>query len=137
MKIVFGLLGLAALIVIVGISTLPSHRTDAPVTAIASAPSRAEQIALMAKSPKTAKAAKLCELHQDWPLGACEAVVARKIHIGMTTAQVRASWGKPEHVNRTVNQYGHSEQWVYSCQYVYFEDDDKVSSFQNSGCSSQ
>jgi len=59
------------------------------------------------------------------------------IVIGMTTDQVRASWGKPHDVNRTVGSWGVHEQWVYGHEeyygagvsgftgdyYLYFEND--------------
>jgi hypothetical protein len=53
-----------------------------------------------------------------------------KIYIGMRKEDVRASWGGPTRVNRTVERYGIHEQWVY-CKYgdclsgaiyVYFDD---------------
>lgn len=45
------------------------------------------------------------------------------VRVGMSEEDVLASsWGKPERINRTVNQYGHSEQWVYgSGSYLYFK----------------
>ena len=44
--------------------------------------------------------------------------------LGMTTGQVEVSlWGKPEKINRTVNQSKVREQWVYGQgQYLYFTD---------------
>ena len=51
---------------------------------------------------------------------------ARKggVRIGMSQKQVLASsWGKPEHVNRTISVTGITEQWVYSSKsYLYFQD---------------
>ena len=40
----------------------------------------------------------------------------------MTFEQVRASWGEPGDVNRTVTAYGVHSQWVYGSVYVYFDD---------------
>ncbi|EON70335.1 hypothetical protein [Lysinibacillus sphaericus] len=44
--------------------------------------------------------------------------------LGMTYEEVEASlWGEPDDVNRTVTEYGTSEQWVYgNGQYLYFDD---------------
>lgn len=44
--------------------------------------------------------------------------------IGMTEDEVVVtSWGKPQKVNRSVNQYNTREQWVYgNGQYLYFTD---------------
>lgn len=48
---------------------------------------------------------------------------SRGVTIGMSREDVLASsWGRPEKVNKTTNQYGTSEQWVYPGGYLYFED---------------
>ena len=55
------------------------------------------------------------------------------VSIGMTSRQVieDSSWGKPQSVNRTTNQYGVREQWVYGGRnYLYFENG-KLTSIQN------
>ena len=46
------------------------------------------------------------------------------VSIGMSAQDViDSSWGKPSKVNRTTNQWGVSEQWVYaSGNYLYFKD---------------
>lgn len=51
--------------------------------------------------------------------------------MGMTTAEVKASWGKPDDINRSVGSWGVHEQWIYykistfglsyTTQYLYFE----------------
>jgi hypothetical protein len=49
------------------------------------------------------------------------------VRIGMTEEQVlRSSWGRPTDINKTTNQYGTYEQWVYrygdyNADYLYFE----------------
>lgn len=48
-------------------------------------------------------------------------IVERKIWIGMTSEMAVDSWGSPKDINRTVTQYGTSEQWVYSSGYLYFD----------------
>jgi hypothetical protein len=51
---------------------------------------------------------------------------SKGVSIGMTQEDVLASsWGKPTHINRTTNQYGVREQWVYRQYqngYLYFTD---------------
>lgn len=47
--------------------------------------------------------------------------------IGMTSEEVENStWGKPYDINKTTNEYGTSEQWVYKFlnkhRYIYFKD---------------
>jgi len=46
------------------------------------------------------------------------------IQIGMSKSMVRASWGAPDDINRTVTVNTTSEQWVYGslsdATYVYF-----------------
>jgi hypothetical protein len=39
-------------------------------------------------------------------------------------------WGKPQKVNKTINGYGTSEQWVYDGGYLYF-DNGKLTTIQN------
>ena len=55
------------------------------------------------------------------------------VSIGMTPKQVieDTSWGKPQSVNRTTNQYGVHEQWGYGGRnYLYF-DNGRLTSIQN------
>lgn len=47
--------------------------------------------------------------------------------IGMTAEEVENStWGKPYDINKTINKYGTSEQWVYKFgnkhRYIYIKD---------------
>jgi len=42
--------------------------------------------------------------------------------MGMGSNMVKASWGEPEDINRTVGSFGVHEQWIYGDTYVYFED---------------
>ncbi|NGO40424.1 hypothetical protein G4L39_13635 [Limisphaera ngatamarikiensis] len=50
------------------------------------------------------------------------AVLEGSIIIGMSSDDVRASWGDPDKVNRTVGTFGVHEQWIYGDTYLYFED---------------
>jgi len=58
----------------------------------------------------------------------CTQEIAELIHkgrvrIGMTAEQCRASWGRPQDINRTTGSYGVHEQWCYGGHnYLYFED---------------
>lgn len=62
--------------------------------------------------------------HPEWTKETCKDVSNGTISMGMTKDQVRASWGVPSDINRTVTEYGGSEQWVYgSSRYVYFDGD--------------
>jgi ATPase subunit of ABC transporter with duplicated ATPase domains len=51
-----------------------------------------------------------------------EAILAKKVGLGMSADDVIASWGKPDHVNTTVTAFGKHEQWVYGSTYLYFEE---------------
>lgn len=83
------------------------------------------QKAAIANEPLTEKGKKIKAKHQDWSNDVCNTIAEKKIRVGMTDAQVRASWGKPYKINSTVNTYGTSEQWVMSdgggSDYVYFD----------------
>lgn len=59
----------------------------------------------------------------DWPDAICANVAAREITLGMTAEVVRASWGRPSDINRSVGSWGVHEQWVYRLpsRYLYFE----------------
>lgn len=54
-------------------------------------------------------------------------IMAHKVVLGMTTEEVKLSWGRPDDINRTSNVYTTSEQWVYrgdnfKNSYLYFND---------------
>lgn len=42
-----------------------------------------------------------------------------KIRIGMTSEQVRVSWGEPDDINVTTTYYTRHEQWIYGTDYRY------------------
>ena len=48
-------------------------------------------------------------------------ITENKIKIGMTKQMVIESWGKPEHISRTVTSSVVHEQWVYGNTYIYFD----------------
>lgn len=76
---------------------------------------------------------ELVSRHPEWPEKAKEAILKGEVFIGMTKDQARASWGSPWDINKTINQYGVHEQWVYGIydgSYLYF-DNDKLTTIQN------
>lgn len=53
-------------------------------------------------------------------------ILEGRIRIGMTREQVKATWGYPDDINRTVGSWGEHEQWIYGYdirfrRYLYFE----------------
>jgi multidrug efflux pump subunit AcrA (membrane-fusion protein) len=55
-----------------------------------------------------------------WPSRFTEAVLERRVMIGMTAEMVRLAWGPPETINSTITAAGEREQWVYGLgSYVY------------------
>nr|PZN59644.1 MAG: hypothetical protein DIU58_17700 [Sphaerobacter thermophilus] len=57
-----------------------------------------------------------------WPAHFAEAVIARRVMIGMTAEMVREAWGRPERINETITASGRFEQWVYGLgEYIYLE----------------
>lgn len=50
-------------------------------------------------------------------------IMNKQVRRGMTAEQCRASWGRPQDINRTTGSFGVHEQWVYDgYNYLYFED---------------
>lgn len=52
------------------------------------------------------------------------AILSRKVFIGMTADEVVQSWGKPHKINTSVTAKGRDEQWIYrraeaADQYLY------------------
>jgi hypothetical protein len=68
---------------------------------------------------------KIKKQHPTWSNSDCNTIGEKKIHLGMTSEQVRAAWGKPYMINTTVGSYGKHEQWLMhnsiSPYYVYFD----------------
>lgn len=67
-----------------------------------------------------------------WGKRVLTAIKENKVFIGMSKEQVRASWGVPDDINRTVGPWGIHEQWIYGNNgtYLYFEND-KLTSWQD------
>jgi hypothetical protein len=76
-------------------------------------------------SPSRSKVRRLLEQHSGWGNEDLATIACRRIQIGFDHDRVIASWGRPDHVNRTTYSFGVHEQWVYGeygSGYVYFED---------------
>jgi hypothetical protein len=56
-----------------------------------------------------------------WSASTWKLIEEGKVKIGMSREQVRLSWGEPKDINSTITRRGTSEQWVYSGNYLYFE----------------
>ena len=57
----------------------------------------------------------------SWPDQIKQAVLDRKVQIGMTTEHVMAAWGRPLKVNETIRATSRDEQWIYpGSVYLYF-----------------
>jgi len=69
--------------------------------------------------------------NKKWPTGIEEAVINKKVLLGMTDEQVQMAWGKPRSINRSVGAWGVHEQWMYGSTYLYFENG-KLKSWQES-----
>ena len=48
-------------------------------------------------------------------------ILQSKVKLGMTKEMCKLSWGEPETINKTITKNRKSEQWVYSKNYIYFE----------------
>ena len=58
---------------------------------------------------------------KPWPDAIKQAVVERRVQIGMTSEQVTTAWGRPAKVNETIRATSRDEQWVYGeSTYLYF-----------------
>jgi hypothetical protein len=48
-------------------------------------------------------------------------ILQGKVRLGMTKEMCRLSWGEPKDINETITSGKKSEQWVYSDNYLYFD----------------
>ena len=61
-------------------------------------------------------------MNPAWGAKTVALIQSGSVSIGMNAEQVRAAWGKPKSVNKTVTNGGSTEQWVYGDQqYVYLK----------------
>jgi hypothetical protein len=56
-------------------------------------------------------------------------ILQGKVKIGMTKEMCQMSWGVPEKINETITSGKKTEQWVYSDNYLYF-DNGKLTAIQ-------
>ena len=82
-------------------------------------------------SPPRRRIEQLLQTHADWSDDHIADVACRLIWVGMSEEQLRASWGRPERINRSVYPSGVHAQWVYGDDYVYVESG-VVTSYQTS-----
>ena len=77
------------------------------------------------------KGRKIKEKYPDWSNKFCNLVSDHQITSGMSSTQVRRSWGKPYKINTTSGAWGTHEQWVMNdgigSDYLYFENDVLIS----------
>jgi len=50
-----------------------------------------------------------------------QTILNEKVKIGMTREMCKISWGEPKSINETITSGKKSEQWVYSDNYLYFD----------------
>lgn len=50
-----------------------------------------------------------------------EKILQGKVKIGMTKEMCKLSWGTPNSINKTITSGKNTEQWVYSDNYLYFD----------------
>lgn len=50
-------------------------------------------------------------------------ILKGKVKIGFTKEMCKLSWGEPDSINETITSGKRSEQWVYSDNYLYFDND--------------
>lgn len=55
---------------------------------------------------------------EDW-----QRILDGKVKIGMTKEMCELSWGKPKSINKTITSSKNTEQWVYSENYLYFDNE--------------
>ena len=78
-------------------------------------------MAVIGCKPSTTARLKYADDHPYLSERVRQSIIEGKVHVGMTTEQVLAAWGKPRRKNISGGQYGSREQWVYTSTYLYFE----------------
>tara|TARA_B110000046_G_C12965282_1_gene386402 strand:- start:432 stop:1400 length:969 start_codon:yes stop_codon:yes gene_type:complete len=59
--------------------------------------------------------------HKKFGVEIFNLILKGKVKIGMTKEMCELSWGKPKSINETITSGKKSEQWVYSDNYLYFD----------------
>jgi len=109
---------------------MASRARDAQSAEVAA---KARKVAAQASKSAAQREASLTAFRQrGWTSEIIELVLARRIAIGMTTDMVRESLGRPSRINRTINERGVSEQWVYGADFYVYAVDGIVRTIQDS-----
>jgi hypothetical protein len=75
----------------------------------------------IALKQKQAQEERKKNLISKYGVNNAEKIMSKLIWIGMTKEMARESWGEPKDIHRTVTASSIHEQWVYSGEYLYFE----------------
>ena len=67
------------------------------------------------------EAADADNYRKDWGSEIFDLILKGKCKIGMTKEMCRLSWGEPKSINETITAGKKTEQWVYSDNYLYFD----------------
>lgn len=79
----------------------------------------------------TARNKRKADLTSKYGTSNASLILQGKIKIGMTKNMCRESWGEPDNINKTISEYGTTEQWVHGFSYVYFDENGKITTIQN------
>ena len=86
---------------------------------------KAEAEAAKREAERRAKMSKIERIMEKYDCSENIATLISRgqVRIGMTAEQCRASWGRPNDINRSTGTWGVHEQWCYDgYNYLYFED---------------
>ncbi len=86
---------------------------------------KAEAEAAKREAERRAKMSKIERIMEKYDCSENIATLISRgqVRIGMTAEQCRASWGRPNDINRSTGTWGVHEQWCYGGHnYLYFED---------------
>jgi hypothetical protein len=83
---------------------------------------KAARAAQAKKAAKEERRKSYLEAHPETSERVKQAIASGTLVLAMSPEEARASWGAPDHVNRTVTMNGTHEQWIYGNTYVYFDD---------------
>lgn len=105
------------------------ERKEEEAKSLEEASKRLEEIIVRDREERRREEARLIK---KWGKKTVKAIMEEKVFIGMTKAQVKASWGSPKDINRSVGSWGVHEQWIYGDfgPYLYFENG-RLTAFQD------
>lgn len=112
--------------------TLAADQVKAQAAAAAArAAAQAEAARKAALSPTDQRRLKYVEAHPELAESVRANILSGHISLGMSRAEVAASWGAPERKSEYVSRLSDSETWFYSKTWVHFSDG-KLSSWTSS-----